>query len=185
MEQDRFDALAVSLADEGTSRRSVLGRLATGGVAAALGITAFAGFEDDEAEAKKKCKKRCKKKNTSKKRRKCRKRCKRKTTTTTSTTPAPPAAGFPITINTTLLGTPCTALGGECGTGTGLECVGVVCLPIDLGNVCVTGATCDTGQCTGGFCTECGVLNLCGTVGSQQCCVANATCVAGLCVLPS
>lgn len=59
VEQDRFDALAISLAGEGTSRRSVLGRLAAGGVAAALGITAFTALEDEDAEAKKSCKKRC------------------------------------------------------------------------------------------------------------------------------
>lgn len=179
MEQDRFDTLARSLVDEGTSRRSVLGRLAAGGVAAALGISAFTALESDDAEARKSCKKRCKKKNTSKKRRKCRKRCKK----TSSPTPTP-AAGFPITVNTTLLGSACP-LGTECGTGTGLECVGLVCVPIDLGDVCVTGATCDTGQCTGGFCAQCDVANVCGTAGSEQCCVADADCIAGVCVLPN
>lgn len=180
MEQDRFDALAMSLVDEGTSRRSVLGRLAAGGLAAALGITAFAALEDDEAEAKKSCKKKCKNRNTAKKRRKCRKKCKR------TSSPPPPAqtAGFPITVDTTLLGIACTPLGGECGMGTGLECVGLVCVPIDLGDVCVTGATCSTGQCNAGVCSECDALNVCGTAGSEQCCVADATCVANLCVLP-
>jgi len=177
MEQDRFDTLARSLVDEGTSRRSVLGRLAAGSVAAALGISAFTALENDNAEARKSCKKRCKKKNTSKKRRKCRKRCKKTSSPT-------PAAGFPITVNTTLLGATCP-LGTECGTDTGLECVALVCVPIDLGDVCVTGEDCSTGQCNSGVCSECDMLDVCGTAGSQQCCVADATCVANVCVLPS
>ncbi|MFN8677995.1 MAG: hypothetical protein U0Z70_16565 [Thermomicrobiales bacterium] len=177
MEHGRFDALTISLADEGTSRRSVLGRLAAGGLAAALGVTAFTALEGDDAEAKKKCKKRCKNKNTAKKRRKCRKRCKKTSSPT-------PAAGFPITIDTTLLGTSCTAGGGECGTGTGLECVALVCVPIDLGDVCVTGADCATGRCNAGVCAECDVLNVCGAAGSEQCCVVDADCIANACVLP-
>ncbi|MEZ4562059.1 MAG: hypothetical protein R2853_04940 [Thermomicrobiales bacterium] len=180
MERDCFDALAISLAERSASRRAVLGRLTAGGVAAALGLTAAAARERNEAEARKTCQKRCKKKHSAKKRRKCRKRCQ----PTTPTTSPPPVAGFPITIDTALLGNLCL-IGFECGTNTGLECVGVACLPIDLGDACVSGADCRTGQCTDGACAVCNALNVCGTAGNQQCCVADAACSAGLCVLPA
>ena len=182
VEQDRFDAFAVSLAGEGTSRRSVLGRLAASGVATALGITAITAFGDEEADAKKhKKRKGCVQKCNRKKKKNARNACKQKCKTASPT----PAAGFPITLNTTLLGDVCTIGGTECGTNSGLECVAFICVPIDLGDVCVTGDDCGTGQCNGGVCSQCDMLNVCGAAGNQQCCVADADCVANNCVLPS
>ena len=175
MDDRAFDALTKAVTETWPSRRTVLGRLGLGALAA-FGVGSGVSFE--EAAAKKSCKKRCKKKNTAKQRRKCRKKCKK-------TSPPAADAGFPITVNTTLLGTACTPLGGECGTGTGLECVALVCVPIDLGDVCVTGEDCSTGRCTSGICSDCDTLDICGTAGSQQCCVTDATCVANACVLPS
>ncbi len=173
----RFDEFTTALAEGETSRRSILQRVAGGSFAAALAAIGITGFSAEEADAKKSCKKKCKKKNTAKQRRKCKKRCKKKDNGTTS-------AGFPITINTTLLGTVCTVGGTECGTGTGLTCVLGLCAPIDNGAACSTGSDCSTGRCTGGVCSQCDTLNVCGTAGSQQCCVAEASCASGQCVLP-
>src|SRR5215203_408178 len=54
MDSNRFDRLAVLLADTGTSRRSLLGRLAPGGFAAALASLGISGFATENAEAGKK-----------------------------------------------------------------------------------------------------------------------------------
>ena len=61
MDANRFDDIAVSLADSGASRRSLLGRVAAGALAAALSALGIGGFGPEDAEAKS-CKKRCKKK---------------------------------------------------------------------------------------------------------------------------
>jgi hypothetical protein len=167
MEQDRFDALAISLADEGTSRRSVLGRITASGVAAALGITAFTAFEDEDAEAKKSCKKRCKKKNTAKKRRKCRKKCNKNNSSRCA-------------INTDCKGGQ-VCLNAQC-TST---CTGSA--QCDSGKVCVNGA-CLTGcltadQCSGGeTCVNGGCTTLCTTSGD---CTGGQECIEGVCGTPN
>lgn len=182
MDGNRFDELAMALAESGTSRRSILTRAIGGGFAAALAAIGITAFEPDEAEAKKSCKKKCKKKNTAKKRRKCKKRCKKKGQ-------QQQAAGYDIDIDLTLLGSACTS-DTDCNTagGSGLQCTGIVgsqiCTPLSLGLICTTGAECSTGSCVAGLCAQCDAINICGAAGNEQCCVADATCVAGLCVLP-
>lgn len=169
----KFDAFATALAEGETSRRSILQRIAGGGFAAALAAIGIGGFTAEDADAKKSCKKKCNKK-SGKKRSKCKKKCNKGGTT---------SAGFPISVNTTLINSACTVGGPACGTG--LECVGVVCLPIDLGDVCATGADCSTGRCNAGVCSQCDTIDICGTVvGREQCCVADASCVTGTCVIP-
>lgn len=195
MEQDRFDALAISLADEGTSRRSVLGRLAAGGVAAALGITAFTTFGDEDAEAKKSCRKKCKNKEGNAKKR-CKRKCKKKATAASCSTNTN-CSGGQVCINARCTST-CTGaaqcssgqvcLNGACTTacGTSAACGG--------GQVCVNGgctnACIDSGDCTGG---QVCIQGVCGTPNTppadallctaQSDCDADQLCIAGVCVL--
>lgn len=179
MDANRFDDLVVDLANEDTSRRSLLSRIAAGTLGGALAALGLAGGGPDEAAAKKGCRKRCNTKHSKGARRRCKRRCRRRTTT---------PAGFPITnITFSLLNTVCTPAGGECGDAgtTGLECVGLVCLPIDTGESCATGADCRSGRCTGGVCAECDAISICGAGAERQCCVVDAECIAGLCVLPT
>lgn len=199
MEQDRFDALAISLADEGTSRRSVLGRIAASGVAAALGITAFTAFEDD-AEAKK-CKKKCNKKEGNAKKR-CKRKCNKKKNppvNPSSCSSNTNCAGGQICINARCTST-CTG-NGQCAAGQ--VCLNGACTTACTSNancaggqVCVNGgctnACLDSGDCTGGqICIEgvCGTPNdppddpavdLCDATTP---CPSGLLCVAGVCVL--
>jgi hypothetical protein len=163
MEQNRFDALAISLADEGTSRRSVLGRIAASSVAAALGITAFTAFEHDEADAKKSCKKRCKKKKTGKKRRKCRKKCNKNNSNRCALNTD--CAGGQVCLNAQCTST-CT---GSAQCGSGKICVNGACL-----DGCQSSAQCGGGQaCVNGGCTT-----LCTGDGE---CTGDQVCIAGVC----
>ena len=191
VELDRFDALAKSLADDETSRRSVLGRLAASGVAAALGFTAFA----NGAEAKKSCLKRCKNKSTARKRRKCRKKCGKAGGCALNTD----CIGGQICINARCTST-CVG-NGQC-TG-GKICVNGACV-----TGCTTNAQCSGGQtCVNGGCTtictenddctgeqEC-IEGVCGTpntppddpavdlCGASTPCPSGLLCVAGICVV--
>lgn len=184
MEPERFDGLAASVAKNESSRRSMLFRFGGSGVAAFLAAVGIGGLDVDEAEAKKSCKKRCKKKDDKDKRRRCKRRCRKKG----GNTPGSPNS-FPITVNLDLLGDACTPTGGECGdpNDTGLECVASICVPVDLGDIgdtCADGSDCATGRCSLGLlCTDCPVASICGTAGNQVCCVVDATCAAGVCVL--
>src|SRR5688500_11896143 len=54
MDGNRFDNLAVSLADSEYSRRSLLARLVGGGFAAVLAALGIVDFSAEDAEAKKK-----------------------------------------------------------------------------------------------------------------------------------
>jgi hypothetical protein len=54
MDANRFDEFAASLADAGTSRRSVLARLVRGVFAAVLAMLGMSGFGDEAAGARKK-----------------------------------------------------------------------------------------------------------------------------------
>ena len=74
MDGNRFDELAMALAESGASRRSILTRVLGGSFAAALAAIGITGFEPEEAEAKKNCRKKCKHKKTHKKRKKCKKK---------------------------------------------------------------------------------------------------------------
>ena len=58
MDGNRFDKLAVSLVDAGSSRRSLLARLVGGGFAAALAALGIGGFSAEDAEARRRAKKR-------------------------------------------------------------------------------------------------------------------------------
>ena len=94
-------------------------------------------------------------------------------------------AGVAITVDVDLLGDACTVGGTACGdpNETGLECVINVCLPIDLGDACDEDADCGSGRCEDGQCADCPELARCGTGPDRQCCVVDADCVLGLCVL--
>ncbi len=177
MEPERFDGLAASVAKNESSRRSMLFRFGGGGVAAFLAAVGIGGLDVDEAEAKRKCKKRCKKKDDKDKRRRCKRRCRKKGGNTAASN------STPITFDIDLLNTPCTVGGSECGTGTGLECVSLVCVPIDLGDPCVDDDDCSTGQCDPAtdFCVLC--TEICGDPGDEVCCIVGAQCIGGACVL--
>lgn len=134
------------------------------------------------------------------------------TTTTTTTTPAPRQPGFPIdpdlvdfNVECDPTGAPtcgagfeCVAVGGALTVGVclplclpgpcpeGTTCLGLVCVPTDVVNQvqCVTGADCDTGRCGSDLtCALCPVAAICGEVGQEQCCVAEAECLDNTCVL--
>ena len=63
MYADRMDALAMSVADTGASRRTLLRRLGLGSLATALGVLGMGGLFGEEAAASKRgCRRRCKKK---------------------------------------------------------------------------------------------------------------------------
>jgi len=100
-------------------------------------------------------------------------------------------AGVDITVNVNvldLIGDICGDQDDCGGAGSGLECLGLICLPIlggSLGDDCASDDECATGRCQGGECVQCPGLDICGSDDDNaQCCVADATCIAGLCVLP-
>lgn len=169
MEPERFDELATSVAEGEASRRSVVMRLGGGGLAALLAAIGFGGDGTEEAEARK-----------GRKPRKPRKRRRRRRRGGGNTTVQ---AGFPITINNSLIGNAC-ALADDCGgTGSGLACVAGFCA-IDTTIICTSGADCATGACVAGFCDTCDdLLEVCGDPGNQQCCVVEADCISGACVI--
>jgi hypothetical protein len=186
MDGNRFDRLVASLADAGSSRRSLLGRLAGGGLATALVALGIGGVSTESAEAKKKKKScaRCKKKNSPQKRRRCRRRCGKQNGG---------PAGFAATNNTFTTpigpGGTCTAgVVGPPGCGVGAMCVvgpeGTnVCVDQTLVDTCASSAECATGFCSNivngvGVCALCGTqgTELCGTAPNQQCCVVGASC---------
>jgi hypothetical protein len=112
-------------------------------------------------------------------------------TTLSGTTNPCASAGSDITVDTTLLGQPCTAGGNECGTSatTGLTCVANVCVPTDVANstICTTNSDCTSGRCntTTGICVSCPETSICGAAGSEQCCAVDANCVNNnVCVFP-
>lgn len=49
-----------------------------------------------------------------------------------------------------------------------------------VGGVCLTNEACQSGNCLLGLCAPCLGIRLCG----DACCLVNASCVAGLCVVP-
>jgi hypothetical protein len=61
LDADRFDQLAVAVSHAAPSRRSLLRRIAGGGVATALAALGISGFGEEYAAAKS-CEKRCKQK---------------------------------------------------------------------------------------------------------------------------
>jgi hypothetical protein len=83
VDRDRFDQIAVAVAD-GQTPRTARRRLFGGSLAALLAAVGLASG-DDEAAAKS-CAKKCKKKNSNKARKKCRKKCKRQQDDTFSQT---------------------------------------------------------------------------------------------------
>ncbi len=97
-------------------------------------------------------------------------------------------AGTTITvIDITLLRAECTIAGGECGNSatTGLTCIAGICLPL-LGEVCAVDGDCSAGECEGVACV-CSLVSICESESSDavQCCVAEAECIGGFCVLPT
>ena len=153
MDGNRFDTLVASLTAAGSSRRSLLGRLAAGGFAAALATLGIGRFNAGDAEAKS-CQKKCKKKNSKQSRRKCKKRCKKKGGGGGG---GGSAAGFRI-VSLSDVGEGCTS-SATCDTGFCRFIAGI------------------------GTCQVCDVLLTCGAPGDQQCCVIGASCVNGVCIL--
>jgi hypothetical protein len=97
-------------------------------------------------------------------------------------------AGTTITvINTTLLRADCSTDPGVCGNSatSGLTCIAGICLPL-LGEVCAVDGDCSAGECAGGACV-CSLISICESESSDavQCCVAEAECIGGFCVLPT
>ena len=179
MEPERFDELAASVAEGETSRRSVVLRLGGGGLAALL---AAIGLDDgtDDADARRRGR------GGKGKGRRPRRRRRRRKGGGNDTPNSPPGSFFEINnnIDLDLLGNACTLLGDECGDGTGLGCVGLICLPIggDDGLACTDGGDCDSGRCTLGLCVPCPLISVCEE--NTVCCVVEADCVADVCVLP-
>jgi hypothetical protein len=166
LDGNRFDKLAVSLAAAGSSRRSLLARLAGGGFAAALAALGIGGFSAEDAEAKKKaksCTKRCNKKAkkkdwSAKKKRACNDKCKNK------------AGG-----------------GGGGGGGGGSSAGFRIVNTSDVGEGCTSSASCNTGFCldplgVGGTCQVCDPLLVCGGGDDKRCCIVGAECVNGNCI---
>ena len=191
MDGPRFDALTQRLASIRLTRSRALRGITVG----ALTLAGMATVADEASAGKKKKLCKCPDANatctTDKKSKQGRKRylkshpCSYKGKCRGTGTKNPcEGAGAPVTVNTTLLGAACTVGGTDCGTGTGLECVADVCVPIDLGDICAEDADCSTGRCAGLVCAECPETDICESGDDAQCCVADATCVGGLCVLP-
>jgi hypothetical protein len=190
MDASRFDRFAVSVSRAGASRRTVLHRVAGGGLAAALAAVGLGGFTTPEAAAKKKtCVKRCKtqgKKHdwSSKKKKDCKAKCKKGFSITTTNINSL-TAGLPVTV--------CT-VGSSTGCAAGSTCVlneaGLtVCVANSALGICSVSSECATGFC-GNIVAGLGVCLPCGYLGSSVCgqtCCAIGLCanpVANLCVLP-
>jgi hypothetical protein len=106
----------------------------------------------------------------------------------------PCQAGAPITVNINvldLIGIGCDSQSDCGGSGSGLECVGVlgidICVPIlggGTGDSCNSDDDCATGRCDGGQCAECDTVDICGSGDNAQCCFVDAECLGGLCLFP-
>jgi hypothetical protein len=198
MDRDHFDALVQRLASTRLTRGGALRGLVAG-IAAASGVAGASAFS--EARAKKRHHKKeichcanpaatCSTETVGKKQRKRhlkQDQCDYLGPCQGTLNPCA-GAGSPITIDLSLLGLSCTAGGTECGDSavSGLTCLLGLCVPLDVANgvVCASDADCSTGRCTGAVCADCPTASICGADDSAQCCVAEADCIRGLCVLP-
>jgi hypothetical protein len=192
VDADRFDGLARRLAARRLTRSGVLrGMLA--GAAALTGLGALAGGVDARPRKRTVCQ--CPSSGAAcgeaRLGRKARRRhlrtnpCSYKGACRGTGTRNPCTdAGAPITININLLGIACTTGGTECGAGTGLQCIAGFCVPIDFGSTCTANDECDAGTCDNGTCGTCDLVSVCESGANAQCCVANADCINGVCVLP-
>jgi hypothetical protein len=193
MDGNRFDNLAVSLVDAGSSRRSLLARLVGGGFAAVLAALGIGAFSADEAEAKKKVgRKRGGRKKAKTCEQKCNKRGKRKRGgkgkgggkgKKSSQSKAdclakcqPAGTSSAITSNQIFTGgTPPIGPGGTCTLGTVAGCVvGSTCvLDVAGTQICVSSdqvLTCtSSAQCPTGFCASIGICLPCSTLGTTIC----------------
>ena len=95
-------------------------------------------------------------------------------------------AGAFISLDMDLLGASCTPGGGECGTESGLECGDLnTCVPFSfVGDTCQGDVTCTSGRCDVMECVLCPDSDICETGNFPLCCVVDATCISGFCVLP-
>jgi hypothetical protein len=179
--------MVASLGLPESSRRSLFMRLFGGWLALALSALGIGGLTGEDAEAKKKggggkkARRRCRRRQTSRQcRRCCNKRRRRSRRGCLTRKGCTGAAGkdnsTPITFDIDLLNTPCTVGGNECGTGTGLECVGLVCVPRDEGDPCQKDSDCRSGQCNENSkkCVPC--TEVCGDPGDEVCCAAGTKC---------
>jgi hypothetical protein len=183
MDGSRFDTMVALLAETGSSRRSLLGRLAGGGLAAALAALGIGGFnaEDGEAASKRRCLRRCKKKDNRAARRQCKKKCRRpKNRTTVINNNSQVITGFVAP----------TGPGGTCTVAPQAGCpVGATCVVGPAGlNICIVNPTTPVGgctsdaQCASGRCdvntNTCVVCPMvCGTPGAPVCCILGTQCL--------
>lgn len=175
MDQNRFDKLAVSLAEAGSSRRSILARLAASGFAAALATLGIGGFSAEDADAKKKkdkCAKNCKKKNSKQARRQCRKKCDKPNHTSISITNSQAPAGGTCTVGSNA-GCPAgfTCLAGPAGL---FICQSNPTTPV---GGCTSNSQCSSGRCDTGSHTCVVCPTICGTPGAPICCTLGTQCL--------
>lgn len=189
MDRHRFDALSVAVAQH-TSRRTVLGRLLGGGLAALLVTLGIARPDQDAAQAKrhhhKHKHKKCGKKRALSIDKHGRKHCKKKgqgggngggggggggngggSCTTNGQCPSPQ-----ICISGRCTGGNACTTNGECSNGQ--TCVAGTCVgggACRADNQCTTNQICVSGVCVGG--------NTCGTNAD---CTASQICVANICL---
>ena|SRR5829696_4631751 len=200
MDSNRFDRLAVLLADTGTSRRSLLGRLAPGGFAAALASLGISGFTAEDAEAGKKgggkrggkkkpksCEQKCNgkgkkggghhKKKSSQSKAACLAKCQPAGTSSGITSNQIFSGGVPPASGSCTLG---TSTGCLVGSTCVLDVAGTqICVSSDQIRTCTTSAECPTGFCASvGICLPCSTLgtSICGQGASQTCCAVGAQC---------
>jgi hypothetical protein len=206
MDANRFDEFAASLADAGTSRRSVLARLVRGVFAAVLAMLGMSGFGDEAAGARKKGGKKGGGKRRQQSKQACLARCNQGGGSTQAKPSFPIPPGGPSVECTVGIGGagctsglictpsvpggtigvclgPCTTPGTEDTCGSGNTCTTVngliVCLPASVGiTECETGAQC----LATGFCDETAGLcalcpEICGDPSDAVCCAVGFECV--------
>src|SRR5215203_757221 len=181
MDSNRFDRLAVLLSDTGTSRRSVLGRLAPSGFAAALASLGISGFATENAEAGKKGRGKKggghHKKKSSQSKAACLANCQPAGTSSGITSNQIFSGGVPPALGSCTLG---TSTGCLVGSTCVLDVAGTqICVSSDQIQICTTSAECPTGFCASvGICLPCSTLgtSICGQGASQTCCAVGAQC---------
>ena len=164
MDHQRFDDLVKRFGGH-DSRRSLIAKLAKGGVAAALaGVGISQGVLEDTVAAPltpQACRKRCQRAFQARRRR-----------------------GVPLRRNTNLRGgcfRRCRTRINQINQINHLNLSTPIGVGVTVdGGICLTNEACQSGNCLLGSCAPCLGIRLCG----DACCLVNASCVAGLCVVP-
>jgi hypothetical protein len=211
VDEERFDALAVKFGDAGSSRRTILQRCGGGLAALLAGFGILAAGED--AAAKRKRRSRRKRRKKQKRRRpqspstgpannstqvsfpitigplqQCTPGAPGTCPIGASCVAVAPGSAIGVCLSNGIGGIACTP-GAPAGCPAGDTCITVgglnVCVPASLGSPCSSGADCPTGACdASGQCALC--PSICGSPGSQVCCVVSTQCIGGTtCVVSS